>query len=63
MKESLYANGMIDGKSLSSEITSITEHAEALRARLLGADLGIEEEQLAEEAPYPVTAEADPDAA
>jgi hypothetical protein len=63
MKEALYANGMIDGKGLSSEITSITEHAEALRAKLLGADLGIEEEQLSEEAPYPVTAEADPDAA
>lgn len=61
MKRALYSNGMIGGDALSKEVNSIQEHAEALRARLLDTDLAIEEETLAQEAPYPVTAEANPD--
>lgn len=61
MKRSLYSNGMIGGDALSKEVGSIENHAEALRAKLLDTDLDTEEETLSEEAPYPVTAEADPD--
>jgi hypothetical protein len=61
MKRSLYSNGMIGGDALTNEVNSIEGHAMALRARLLDTDLDIEEDTLSQEAPYPVTAEANPD--
>jgi len=59
--ESLHANGMIGGDDFTKQLESIRTNAEQLRAKVSGADLEVEEEQLSSDAPYPVTAEANPD--
>jgi hypothetical protein len=60
MREALYANGMIGGDDLTRELESIQTHAVEMRSKLSGADLQVVEEQLGGDAPYPVTAEANP---
>jgi hypothetical protein len=61
MIQAMHANGMLGGDDFSKQIDSIHDRAEALRGKLLGADPEIEEEQLGVSAPYPATAEAEPD--
>ena len=60
MKNSLYANGMIGGDDLAKELNSINDHAEELRAKVLGSDQPLVEAEFDIEAPYPATAEAEP---
>ncbi len=63
MIEALHANGMIGGDDFTREVESIRDRADALRAKLMGSDIEVVEEQLGGDAPYPATAEAEPDGA
>ena len=60
MKQALYAYGMIGGDGLAKEIESINDHADELRAKVLGSDQPVVEAEYDTSAPYPATAEAEP---
>lgn len=63
MIEALYANGMVGGDDFTKQLDSIQAHAEELRIKASSTDLDEVEEELSKAAPYPVTAEANPDGA
>jgi len=53
MTMALYSNGMIGGDALRNELDAIENHADALRRKVLGADVIEEEYEFSTEPPMP----------